>query len=146
MHKTFYASGFLYHSPTQQILLQQKNSNTDGELILFSGKSRQGKNPRLIFKKTIEEALDTSIPESSIYPVYDYAHAQLGEHYIFFAEITDIKNKSFMAKNKSGWLQISKVSKLNMSDQTHHDIIIGERVIRSIKDSKSPKVSSRRID
>lgn len=131
MHKSFYASGFLYHSPSQQILLQQLNNNSGTKLILFRGKSHKGNDPQTVFQHSVEEALGIPIPVSSIHPVYDYIHDQLGEHYIFYVEVADITPAAYPSNNKVEWLLLYKLSKCNMSEQTRHDIIIGERVIRS---------------
>jgi hypothetical protein len=133
MHKPFYASGFLYHQSTQQILLQHlTNDNEDSKLVFFRGKSQNGNNPQTVFRECVEEALGISIPESNIHPVYDYVHAQLGEHFIFFVEVTEVAPKTYKSKNKTEWFHLSKLSKFNMSEQTRHDIVVGERVIRAL--------------
>ena len=132
MHKYFYASGFLYHSASRQILLQQLTNGDDVNLVLFRGKSQKGKDPQTVFQHCVEEALGVSIPASSIRPVYDYMHSRLGEHFIFFVEVKDATPKTYASKNKTEWLSLSKLSKHAMSEQTRHDIIIGERVIRSL--------------
>lgn len=138
MHKPFYASGFLYHSPSQQILLQQFNSGDAVKLVLFRGKSQNGEDPKKVFQKSVEEALGAKINASQIRPVYDYVHDQLGEHYIFFVEVKDSKPKTYQSKNNAEWFSLSKLSKLTMSEQTRHDIIVGERVIRSLFEAANP--------
>lgn len=135
MHKRFYASGFLYHSPSQQILLQQLRSGNNINLVLFGGKSHKGKDPQVVFQRYIEKALGVSITPSSIHPVYDYIHDKLGEHFIFYVEVSDATPRAYASKNKAEWFLLSKLSKCNMSEQTRHDIIIGERVIRSLMES-----------
>lgn len=138
MHKPFYASGFLYHSPSQQILLQQFTSDGDVKLVLFRGKSRNGSDPQSVFRQCIEKTLGVSVSVSSIHPVYDYIHDQLGEHYIFYVEVTGATPKVYSSKNKTEWFSLSKLSKLTMSEQTRHDIVVGERVIRSIFEIANP--------
>lgn len=138
VHKSFYASGFLYHSPSQQILLQQFKDGNSVKLVLFRGKSKNGENPQTVFQRCIEKALGAKIPTSSIRPVYDYVHDQLGEHFIFFVEVPGSTPKSYSAKNKSEWFLLSKLSKYSMSEQTRHDIIVGERVIRSLVETAHP--------
>jgi hypothetical protein len=133
VHKPFYASGFLYHSTSHQILLQHLgNNNEDTKLVFFRGKSQNGNNPQTVFRQCVEDALGIPIPESSIHPVYDYVHDKLGEHFIFYVEVTDDKPVSYSSKNKTEWFSLSKLSKFNMSEQTRHDIVVGERVIRSL--------------
>ncbi len=131
MHKSFYASGFLYHSPTQQILLQQPSDNANP--VLFRGKSHKAKDPQAVFQRCVEQALGIAIPTSSIHPVYDYRHNTLGAHFIFYVEVSDIKPKVYSSKNKTEWFLLSKLSKYAMSEQTRHDIIVGERVILSLR-------------
>ncbi len=126
MHKPFYASGFLFHAPSQQILLQQLTS--DQNLMLFGAKSHNGTNPQTVFQTCIESALGVKVPDASIYPVYDYILENLGEQFVFYAQIPDMTPLSLI--NKTKWFLLSKLSKFKMSEQTRHDIIIGERVIR----------------
>ena len=124
MHKSFYASGFLYHSPSQQILLQQTTRNETVTFDLFRGKNKNGHDPKTVFQQCVEKTLKTSITTSSVHTVYDYIHDTEGEQYIFYVDVKkNIPN--------DGWILLSKVSKYAMSEQTRHDIIIGERVIRS---------------
>ncbi len=139
MHRPFYASGFLYHSSTQQILLQQPS--LDASPVLFGGKGHKAKDPQAVFQRCVEQALGIAIPASSIHPVYDYRHNKLGECFIFYVEIAD--PEIYASKNKAKWFLLSKLSKFTMSEQTRHDIIVGERVIRSALESpqahQSPK-------
>lgn len=144
MHKPFYASGFLYHSPTQQILLQQFSSGNSVNLVLFRGTSHNGEAPSVVFQKCVEKALGAAIPASSIHPIYDYVHDTLGEQFIFYVEVADATPKDYPSKNKTEWLPLTKVAKRTMSEQTHHDIVVGERVIRSIYETAHPQDNPRR--
>lgn len=144
MHKPFYASGFIYHSPSQQILLQQFKSGNTEKLVLFRGESRNGESPESVFQKCIEKALGTTIDASSIHPIYDYIHDTLGEHFIFYVEVAEEIPTTYPSKNKTEWLPLTKVAKRLMSEQTHHDIIVGERVIRSTYETEHPRVDPRR--
>jgi len=132
VHKSFYASGFLYHSPSQQILLQQQNHD-DAHLVLFCEKSQNGNDPQTVFQHCIEKALGITLKASSLHPVYDYVHTRLGEHFIFYVEIAGITPTDYPSGNSTEWLPLSKLSKYSMTEQTRHDIIIGERVIRSLR-------------
>ncbi len=131
MHKPFYASGFFYHSASQQILLQQQIHGDETKYVLFRGKSDKGTEPLAVFKKCVEEAIGCPIDHSSIRPIYDYVHEKFGIHYIFYIEVTDIIPKKFTNKEQTKWIPLSKLTKHNMSEQTRHDIIVGERVIRA---------------
>lgn len=131
MHKSFYASGFFYHSASQQILLQQQIHGDETKYVLFRGKSDKGSDPQTVFQQCVEEVLGSSIDASSIRPIYDYVHEKFGTHYIFYIEVTDIIPKKFTNKDQTKWIPLSKLTKHNMSEQTRHDIIVGERVIRA---------------
>lgn len=124
VHKPFYASGFLYHSGSQQILLQQHSKN-ETTLRLFGGISRKKNAPSIVFQRYVEKALKCRIPADSIHPVYDYIEDTLGEQFIFFVEVTDVALGA-------GWFSLSKLNKQTMNEQTRHDVIVGERVIRAL--------------
>lgn len=143
VHKPFYASGFLYHSDSQQILLQQLTQGNETNFVLFRAKSVNGHDPQTVFRQCIEEALGITVTASTVYPVYDYVHDRLGEHFIFFAEIMDDTPIKYGQDNTTGWIPIAKLSKYPMSEQTRHDIIIGERVIRSLTEAVAPPPQKR---
>jgi hypothetical protein len=135
VHKPFYASGFLYHSASQKILLQQPISESETKLVMFREKSENGNDPVKVFQKCVENCLGISVPLEAIHPIYDYVHDKLGEHFIFYVEVTDAEPKQYASKNKTQWLPLAKLSKQNISEQTRHDIIVGERVIRAINEA-----------
>lgn len=139
MHKSFYASGFLYHSPSQQILLQQSTHDNTETFDLFRGKNKNGNDPKIVFQQCVEKALKTTIAASSVHTVYDYVHDTLGEQFIFYVEITGQIPTSYKANANQTWVLLSKLAKLAMNEQTRHDIIIGERVIRSHIPPASPQ-------
>jgi hypothetical protein len=138
VHKPFYASGFLYHPPSGQILLQKLPNGINTKLSMFRGKGLLNEDPKIVFQQAVEQALGMRISTSSIHPIYDYIHDQLGEQFIFYVEVKNKDMDKFSIKDKSEWVQLSKLSKLVMSEQTRHDIIIGERVIRSLYDKAHP--------
>ncbi len=144
MHKPFLASGFLYHSPTQQILLQQFKNGKDVTLALFQGSCTNGESPETVFQHCVEKALKTPIPASSIRPVYDYVHEKLGEHYIFYVELTSATPETYPSKNNSEWVPFMKIPKLTMSQQMRHDLIVAERVIRSLYEAAHPQDNPRK--
>jgi len=144
VHKTFYASGFLYHSPSQQILLQQLTEDGTSPLTLFRGKSRKGEDPRTVFQRSVSKILGITLRADFILPVYDYVHTTLGDHYIFYVDIPDSTESSRYKGKHVCWFPLAKLSKLNLTEQTRHDIIVGERVIRATEDHKqqSPQTKS----
>lgn len=130
MHKTFYASGFLYHSPTQQILLQQPTSDSSNLLTLFTGKSKRGETQIETFQRAIVEILNVKLPLSAIHPIYDYPHAETKEQqYILYA---DVPTKVYEKKmENTSWHQFKQLSKLKLAPLTKQDIIVGQRVINA---------------
>lgn len=138
MHKVFYASGFIYHSPSRQILLQQFQNGEDLKLTLFRGKSRKGEDPLAVFRRCIHETLGVNLDNASIMPIYDYIHDTLGDHFIFYVEVSDTVLPSQYSNDNVAWFSLTKLSKLNIAEQTKHDIIVGERVIRAAEELKQP--------
>lgn len=136
MHKTFYASGFLYHPASKQILLQQQAHGEEVKFALFRGKSDKGSDPQAVFQQCIEETLGSPVKSSAIRPVYDYMHEKFGMHFIFYIEITEVTLKKLKSKEETAWVSLAKLSKINMSEQTRHDIIVGERVIRASQEQE----------
>ncbi|MBI4066589.1 hypothetical protein HY411_02635 [Candidatus Gottesmanbacteria bacterium] len=136
MHKSFYASGFLYHSPSRQILLQQLTRGSNTNLVLFREKSHNGQDPQTVFQHCIEKALGIKIAATSIHSVYEYVHDTLGEQFVFFIEGSGISPATYPSNTNAGWFSLAKLAKLTMSEQTRHDIIIGERVIRAWSDPR----------
>lgn len=96
-------------------------------------KSKKGNDPQVVFQQCIEKALETTVKASSIHPVYDYVDDTLGEQFIFFIEAANITPATFPASIKAEWFSLAKISKIHMSEDTRHDILIGERVIRSLE-------------
>lgn len=131
MHKTFYVSGFLYHLPTQKILLQQNSAGDDSVFSLFSGKNRGTEDERAVFQHAIYLQLGITLPLPAIRPIYDYFHKELKKnHFISYAQATDaIFEQDFRTNSSAQWFTEKQISKLQLPQQTRHDIIIGKRVI-----------------
>lgn len=84
------------------------------------------------------ETLGINLPLEAINPVYDYFYEKIGtNHYVQYAEV---HNKDLFSdlhqKGVVEWFPILKISKLKLSSQEKHDIIIGQRVIRAAEESK----------
>ena len=135
VQSTFYASGFLYHRASQKILLQQITSTGQGKPLLFKTKAQKGNDPQTVFKLCIEKALDKPIKSSAIHPIYDYVDDS-GEQFIFFIEVPGISPDSYPTNQNAEWFLLSKLSKIDMSEDTRHNILIGERVIRSLSEAQ----------
>jgi hypothetical protein len=127
MHNVFYASGFLYHPLTQQILLQQLNED-DATFSTFIGKNKKNETAVDTFKRIIEAQLDVSLSTDDINEVYDYHHDNLEEHYYFlYATVNDtIPTASHKGVT---WVTLKQLPKLKLHALTRQDIIVGQRVI-----------------
>lgn len=133
MHKYFYASGFIYHSPTQKILLQRTTSSSDTSFDFFSGKGYGNDDPAAVFQKVIQDQLGIVIPLETIIPVYDYTPEDLQRKCcILYADIATLgEPDDFEKTNNAQWFTSKQLSKLKLPRQTEHDITIGQRVIRA---------------
>lgn len=133
MHKNFYASGFLYFSPTQKILLLQTNTNTEASYTLFSGTYNGNVDPASVFQKTVSDALGIELPLSSIVHVYDYTpQNSVQKQSVYYADVSSIGEESdFQKKGNAAWFTQKQLTKLKLPQQIDHDIMIGQRVIRA---------------
>lgn len=135
MHKGFYASGFIYSLPTQQILLQQVNNTSFW--LLFGDKSRKDEKPIHTFRRVISQQLKIKISPKIIYSIYDYFQEQDKNHHIFYAQID---NKGKKLRVRKGfiveWFTFKQLSKLQLAQQAKQDIIVGQRVIQAAARTK----------
>ncbi len=81
MHKTFYASGFIYSLKTHQILLLkfQKKDSTDFQWSTLGGESKGEEESQDAFQRIIKELLGLELKTKNIYPVYDYFNEEKGK-------------------------------------------------------------------
>lgn len=130
MHKKFYASGFFYHLPTQQILLQQRKTSAS-LWSLFGGESRKTEDPIGTFNRIASKELKIKITPKAIYPIYDYFDKKLNSNCFLFYALISSKNKKIPARKgcMTEWFTVKQISKLPIDEQTKQDIIIGKRVI-----------------
>lgn len=135
MHKHFYASGFLYHPPTRQILLQQQNfpPNTSYLWSLFGGTRLDKEEAEATFQRIIRKLLGVKLNLSAIYPVYSYPSKGIYKnHHIVYAEVKEIQNFSPRRRLVFSWFTFKQILKLPLAEQTKHDITIGQRVIDAL--------------
>lgn len=145
MHKVFYASGFLYHLPSQQILLQQ-NDKTAPKWSLFGQKSKSKKDPAILFQEAILNSLDLKLPLKSIYPVYDYPNDESEENcFIFYGEVKQKRKLGLGKDSNLEWFTFKQTTKLPFSEQTRQDIIVAERVIKLKARNEEAKITSLKL-
>jgi len=132
MHKSFYASGFIFHRPSQQILLQQRQSASSmtSSWTLFEKEHSENKQPEDVFKNTISKLLNIKL--DNIEQIYSYD--QKDKNYTLL--YTTVKTlEEFPPKNEYifRWFSFKEVLKIKASEQTKHDIVVGQRVIEALK-------------
>ncbi len=133
MHKAFYASGFLYHPPTQQILLQQRKTKTEGPVAyaMIGGINRPAEKADKTFQRHIHKLLNLRIKPALVHQVYEYHHKEMNKHHIvMYAEVTEIEK---ISNKNCTWFTFKQIMKLPLSEQAKHDITVGQRVIDSRK-------------
>lgn len=145
MHKMFYASGFLYNSQTQQILLQLVDTTSeDSQLTLFSGKGDKKQDAIALFQQIIKAQFHITIPLKDIHPVYDYENKDLaGMQFVCYAEINEAVMKKLEKSTVTKLLPLKKLPKLKVTEQVRQDITVGQRVINLIereRQEEAPKV------
>lgn len=131
MHKNFYASGFLYHPNSQQILLQQFDSSSSWSFFGQYGNSNE--EPIRIFQQAISQDLSIKLPLKSLYPVYDYFNAEIGKNFFVFYAQVHFQKKRYGEKENSSlqWFTFKQTTKLSFPTQIRQDIVVAERVIKA---------------
>ena len=145
MHKDFYASGFLYHLPTEQILLQQRLSSNNGSpqqpWILFGGKNHYSEDTPMTFQRIIREQLHHILPTETIYPIYDYFNSELNQNY--YMQYSQLETNLPKLHVRKGyvikWFTFNQLAKISLTEQTRQDIIVGQRVIDAAFRNQSHK-------
>ncbi|HEX8966006.1 MAG TPA: hypothetical protein VF820_06265 [Patescibacteria group bacterium] len=128
MHKRFYASGFIYHLPSQLILLQQPQS-IDAPWVLFEKEYEETKQPEDIFQNVISKSLNIKV--KNIHKIYSYTEGNLKNYSLFYATVNKLED--FPPKNGYifRWFTFKEILKIRTTDQTKHNIVVGQRVIES---------------
>jgi ADP-ribose pyrophosphatase YjhB (NUDIX family) len=135
VHKDFYASGFLIHLPTQQILLQKHDLvDTSSQWSLFGEHSASGEDAIKTFQRAVYEQLHLKLKTPAIYSVYDYMHDGLKKvHFVHYASIDSIDQKMKPRKDHIlSWFNFKQMLKIPISEQTKQDIIVAQRVINVV--------------
>ena len=148
VHKSFYASGFLYHLRTQQILLHQPNLNSNSSSVwtMPGGTGREGEDAQKAFQRIIYRLLNLQLNEKCIHPVYDYFNNTLDTiHYVFYAQVKTMNNLLMPDKDTLLWFTFKQITKLPLSEQTKQDIIVSQRVIQAQARSDSGIVPAPRV-
>ena len=143
MHKDFYAGGFLFNPYSEKILLQQHitGSEISSPWLLFGNNCLEQDNPIEIFKETIFQLLDIRIKD--VFSVYSYTNENvLNKQSILYSEINSLQK--FSPKNglNFAWFSFKDVLRLQSTEQTKHDIVVGQRVIEAASREKLGEYNS----
>ncbi|MCL5114064.1 MAG: hypothetical protein M1372_02765 [Patescibacteria group bacterium] len=133
MHKNFYVSGFLYHPKSQQILLQQENSDDENCFwSLFGKKAGKNKTCEETFIDIFQKELSIELKPRNVNPVYTYSSEEKGASCnVYYAVVKKLHKSAKSAKAEFAWFNFKQVQKLKLSEQAKHDIVVGQRVIDS---------------
>jgi len=132
VHKHVYASGFLYHLPTEQILLQQPITRdaSPSAWNMFGGESLRGEDAQTAFRRIMYDHIKIRLEPKRLFPVYDYMpDANHIVHYVFYAEVKRLYTFPSYDKGTLSWFTFKKVAKLGLAPQVKQDVMISERVI-----------------
>lgn len=131
MHKSYYASGFLFHPASEQILLHQDPTSDTPEWSLFSGANKAKETPEQTFYRIIRDELGIEVDITACHVVYDYQHREKKvPHYIFYAVVDEAYDEEvLLTEHKTAWFYFRQIIKLPMKKQTRQDITVGQRVI-----------------
>lgn len=117
---------------SQQILLQQppSESGISPSWFLFSGSYNESEGAETIFKSVIFDLLQLKI--DNVHPVYSYFDEQKKINQVIVYSILD-KARDFPPKNGTSfvWFSFKDVIKMHLTQQTKHDIVVGQRVIEA---------------
>jgi len=144
MHKSFYASGFLFEPKTQQILLYQPATKNETPALwsTVGGISRGKEDALSAFKRIAQENLKTRLNLKKVYPVYDYFNNKLEKkNYVFYAEVESLKKIQPLHGGNFSWFTFKQISKLPFSKETKNDIIVAERVIKAHAREKAARLA-----
>jgi hypothetical protein len=130
MHKqSFYASGFLYHPASQQILLQQPLATPHSSVwSLFEDVPAGKETPEKTFRRLMNKFLGLKIKLTDIHPVYCY-RCSGKNHQIVYGQLKTVKKFSPKRGVTFGWFTLKQITKLSLNTQAKHDIVVAQRVI-----------------
>lgn len=142
MTKEYTISGFLYHAPTEQVLLFQPDEESTS-LSIFTDTFTEEKDEKLLFQKLILSQIGVDLNAETIYKVYNYVNKKSGaKTFIFYAEVEDTElDFDLGTPGTVGWFPLKLIPKLNLPKQSKHDIVIGQRVIDHNERQKQEQIS-----
>ena len=143
MHKHFYASGFLFHPASGQILLQTPLVDSSFSWGLFTTENSGEEKPIEAFERIVFDSLELTLSPQDIREVYDYFDEEKNaHHYMFYAIITDDAfTPDSLTDDTLIWLAFKQLAKTSVSPQDKQNIIVSQRVINAEIRENTPEVS-----
>ena len=129
MHKIFYASGFIFYPPTQQILLHQHSIDSlASSWSLFSKQHDEATKPETAFSDFVSELLPKRF--NKVMNIYSYMEESSQITYSLLYVLAK-KLEEFPPNNGHTfqWFTFKEIIKLPIDEQTKHNIVVGQRVI-----------------
>ena len=84
------------------------------------------------FKELFFEAINLKIKLANIKVIYSYFSKELNmDDNVYYAEVSKLYKTSVSKNTIFSWFTFKQIQKLNISEQTKQNIIIGQRVIDS---------------
>lgn len=144
VHNSYYASGFLFHSPSQQILLLQSVLDSDTPWSIIRVPHTSSDDPLRAFTSHTSRLLN--VAQLNVRPVYSYVDKKSQiQHSIFFADVVTCQNYPETTEYRYRWFELKDLRKLRISDSIRHDIVVGTRVIAAgEREKEEPILGSKR--
>jgi hypothetical protein len=97
---------------------------------LLGGQYLEKEEPEALFKNIIFKLLDIEL--GAVQPIYSYLNENTNEfQYIVYSLLSESQNFSLKNNPTFAWFSFKEILKLKISEQTKHDIIVGQRVIEA---------------
>jgi hypothetical protein len=113
--------------------LQQKKS-ADGNVVwsLLIQKMTENKTGEETFRDLFFEKLGIKLKLRGVNLIYNYYNKEKDASYnLYYAEVKSLRKLPETAKNNFAWFSFKQVQKLDLSEQSKHDVTVGIRVIDS---------------
>lgn len=107
---------------------------------MFNGENN-AKDPQAFFWTTLKRILNNTSGIKNIYPVYSYFNTSLHKTYhIYYAPVARLKNYHSRTGSTMAWFNFKQITKLALSTQAKHDIVVAGRVIAAQARADEPRV------
>lgn len=99
------------------------------------------KEPRAYFEKVLKKSLAVTTGIKNVFPVYSYFNASLHKtHFIYYAPVSQLREYKSGTGGNLAWFNFKQITKLSLSSQAKHDIVVAGRVIAAQARADEPRV------